>query len=66
MKQLMIQAVEDESSRLGDDSIETLRHISQNHKKMCCFSGTEDTEYHKVVAAVERVLESLPREVQPS
>jgi hypothetical protein len=62
--QLTIQAVVDESSRL-DDPIETLRHISRNHREMCCFSGTEDPEYQKVVAAVERVLENLPREVQP-
>jgi hypothetical protein len=62
--QLTTQAVEDESSRL-DDPIETLRHISRNHREMCCFSGTEDREYQKVVAAVERVLKDLPREVKP-
>jgi len=50
------KVVEDDSSRLDDPSIETTRHISRNHMDMCRFSGTEDSEYRKVAAAIERVL----------
>jgi hypothetical protein len=56
---LMYQVVEDASSCLNDPGIEVTQHIANNHMDMCRFSRTDDPEYEKVVAALNRVLERI-------
>ncbi|KAK1775311.1 hypothetical protein QBC45DRAFT_11314 [Copromyces sp. CBS 386.78] len=46
------KAVEDTASCLLIDC-ETTQHISRNHMEMCRFSGHNDTEYKKVVHAIQ-------------
>ncbi|RYP34128.1 hypothetical protein DL768_011069 [Monosporascus sp. mg162] len=51
------KVVEDTSSYLGCPSIEVTQHIASNHMDMCRFSSLNDTEYRKVAAALERMVE---------
>lgn len=55
----MYQVVEDASSCLNDPGIEVTQHIANNHMDMCRFSRSDDPEYRKVVAALNRVLERI-------
>ena len=49
------QVVEDVSSCIGDSSLEMTQYIANNHMDMCRFGGTQDVEYRKVSAALERI-----------
>ena len=64
-----MQVVEDVSSCLGDSSLEMTSHIARNHMDMCRFSAFEDSEYRKVVAALEfiqrRILEGYVDKAPP-
>jgi ankyrin repeat protein len=51
----MIQVVEDTSSYLNCPRVETTEHIGRNHMEMCRFTGPEDVEYRKVIAAILRI-----------
>ena len=56
------QVVEDVSSCLGDSSLEMTSHIARNHMDMCRFSGLQDDEYRKVVAALTYIQERIIEE----
>lgn len=49
------QVVDDTSSYLNVPSLETTEHIGRNHMDMCRFTGSEDVEYRKVVAALDNI-----------
>ena len=51
----VIQVVEDVSSCLGDTTLERAQHIARDHKGMCRFSGSDDSEFRKVNAALDRI-----------
>ncbi|RYP71976.1 hypothetical protein DL770_008038 [Monosporascus sp. CRB-9-2] len=51
------KVVEDTSSYLGCPSIEVTQHIASNHMDMCRFPSLNDTEYRKVAAALDRMVE---------
>ncbi|ROW07965.1 hypothetical protein VMCG_03419 [Cytospora schulzeri] len=53
------KVVDDESSRLDEPTIETHRHISNNHMDMVRFTGLEDNEYRKVASAISLVIHNL-------
>ena len=55
------KVVDDQSSCLGDPTIETKQHISRNHMDMCRFSGLRDPEYLKVAAAMALILGTIKR-----
>jgi GTP1/Obg family GTP-binding protein len=46
---------------LNDSEIEVTQHIARNHMDMCRFSGLDDMEYGKVVAALNRVQEATAK-----
>jgi ankyrin repeat protein len=46
---------------LNDPTIEVTQHIANNHMEMCRFGGLSDVEYSKVVAAINKVLETTVR-----
>lgn len=50
------KVVEDVSSCLNLQAVETTEHIGRNHMNMCRFSGPEDVEYVKFTAALDRIL----------
>ncbi|KAK1751198.1 hypothetical protein QBC47DRAFT_464378 [Echria macrotheca] len=52
------KVVEDASSCLSIPP-ETTQHIHKNHMDMCRFTGPDDMEYKKVVAALERMTEAI-------
>ncbi|KAL8649235.1 MAG: hypothetical protein Q9210_004519 [Variospora velana] len=54
--------VEDVSSCLGDPSLELTQHLANDHMDMCRFSGVEDHEYKKVIAALHHIKDRIPRE----
>lgn len=56
------QVVEDVSSCLGDSSLEMTSHIARNHMDMCRFSGLQDDEYRKVVAALTYIQQRITEE----
>ena len=43
---------------MNDPTIEFALHIASNHMDMCRFSGCNDAEYKKVVAAINRVIKA--------
>ena len=47
------------SSCLGDASLEMTSHIARNHMDMCRFSGLQDDEYRKVVAALTYIQQRI-------
>jgi hypothetical protein len=51
----MIQVAEDTSSYLNCSRAETTEHVGRNHMEMCRFTGPEDVEYRKVIAAILRI-----------
>ncbi|KAL8366751.1 hypothetical protein RB595_010556 [Gaeumannomyces hyphopodioides] len=53
------KVVDDRSSCLDDPTIETKRHISENHMDMCRFYGLQDPEYLKVAAAMTFILGTI-------
>lgn len=59
------QVVDDNSSYLNFPAIETTEHIRRNHRSMCRFSGPEDPEYKKVVAALQRMTGSPQKTRNP-
>ena len=53
------QVVDDASSCLNDSSLEIIRHISSDHMDMCRFSGLDDVEYRKVIAALDHIQKQI-------
>ncbi|KAL8296408.1 hypothetical protein RB597_005812 [Gaeumannomyces tritici] len=53
------KVVDDRSSCLDDPTIETKRHISENHMDMYRFYGLQDPEYLKVAAAITFILGTI-------
>ncbi|KAK3334214.1 hypothetical protein B0T19DRAFT_148254 [Cercophora scortea] len=53
------QVVENESSRIGDPSVETARSIARNHMEMVRFSSCDDAEFNKVSSALHFVYNKL-------
>jgi hypothetical protein len=60
-----LQVVEDMSSCLGILS-ETTQHIDKNHMDMCRFTGANDIEYKKVIAALDRLMVTIKRKSDPA
>lgn len=58
------KVVEDVSSCLGDLSLETTQHIARNHMEICRFSGLDDQEYCKVIAAFDRIKSQIAQACQ--
>ena len=61
------QVVDDMSSTVNLPDIEITEHIGRNHMDMCRFTGPDDVEYKKVVAALHRMTQAIskqPREEQ--
>ncbi|TRX88257.1 hypothetical protein FHL15_010824 [Xylaria flabelliformis] len=53
------KVVDDGSSYLNLPTVEITEHIARNHMEMCRFSSSNDPEYIKVVAAVDRMVQAL-------
>ncbi|KAI9155117.1 Ankyrin repeat domain-containing protein 50 [Paramyrothecium foliicola] len=67
---LSSKVIDDFCGQIGIPSIETMEHIERNHVEMCRFDSFDDSEYRKVVEALDRMQaaaaqKSLARE-QPS
>jgi ankyrin repeat protein len=59
-----VKVVDDVSSYLNLPT-ETTEHILKDHMEMCRFSGPDDQEYKKVVAALQRIVSAV-KEVDPT
>ncbi|KAK0705626.1 hypothetical protein B0H67DRAFT_388117 [Lasiosphaeris hirsuta] len=59
------KVVEDTSSRLNLLS-EMTQHIHRNHMDMCRFTGADDIEYKKVVAALHRMTTAVTKKPEPA
>ncbi|KXX80367.1 Protein SERAC1 [Madurella mycetomatis] len=55
------KVVDDTSSYLNVQDIETTEHIRRNHMEMCRFMGLDDVEYKKVAAALHRITMTVSR-----
>ncbi|KAI1735247.1 hypothetical protein F4680DRAFT_435907 [Xylaria scruposa] len=53
------KVVDDSLSYLNVPTVEITEHIARNHMEMCRFSSSNDPEYIKVVAAVDRMVQAL-------
>ncbi|KAK3681010.1 hypothetical protein B0T22DRAFT_523796 [Podospora appendiculata] len=47
------KVVENDSSRIGDPSVETARSIARNHMEMVHFPSFDDAEFNKVISALQ-------------
>ena len=57
--------MDDNSSYLNFPTIETTEHIRRDHRDMCRFSGPDDPEYKKVIAALHRMTMNLSKSQVP-
>ncbi|KAI0547904.1 hypothetical protein F4679DRAFT_552524 [Xylaria curta] len=53
------KVVDDSSSYLNLPTVEITEHIARNHMEMCRFASSDDPEYIKVVATVDRMVQAL-------
>jgi ankyrin repeat protein len=56
--------VEDTSSYINCPNIEIAEHIGRDHMEMCRFTGLDDNEYKKVVAAFETMTCEVTRSLE--
>ena len=60
-----LQVVDDMSSCFGIPS-ETTQHTDRNHMDMCRFTGANDIEYNKVIAALNRMTAAITKKPEPT